>query len=180
MAPPQIKPKGDDGMHTCDIMIFDEERDCHVRVTWEDALAATLVEDDEFMTDRAKATTMQDGENNTTTLDTWAGKARAWSAYNKGGQWADTLDKDVRIVVARPFIECVPARSAPAARCLSHPAGASCAGTSCTTWSCASRAATPVPLAAQTPMPHEPRPDRLPSNYRRRHALRPGGHATLS
>ena len=128
MAPPQIKPKGD-GNHTCDIMIFDEERDCHIRVTWEDALKATLVEDDEFMTDRAKATTMQDGAENTTSLGTWAEKAEAWSKYNQGGEWSDDLDKDVRIVVARPFIECVPARSAPAARCLSHPADASCAGT---------------------------------------------------
>ena len=105
MAPPQIKPKGDNGQHTCDIMIFDEERDCHVRITWEDALEATLVNDDDFMKDRTKATTMQDGAENTTSLDTWAGKARAWSAYNKGGEWSDDLDKDVRIVVARPFIE---------------------------------------------------------------------------
>jgi hypothetical protein len=72
---------------------------------------------------------MQDGAENTTSLGTWAEKAEAWSKYNQGGEWSDDLDKDVRIVVARPFIECVPARSAPAARCLSHPADASCAGT---------------------------------------------------
>ena len=128
MSPPQVKPK-DEGDHTCDMMIFDEERDTHVRVTWEDALAATLVNDPKFYTARAQGTTMQDGANNTTTLDTWKKQAEAWSAYNKGGQWSNTLNPDVRIVVARPFIECALARDAPTARCLPDPVGGSCAGT---------------------------------------------------
>ena len=105
MSPPQIKPKGESGEHTCDIMIFDEERDTHVRVTWADAVKATLVEDPAFMTARAQGTKMQDGKENKSTLQNWKDAADKWSTYNAGGEWSDDLDRDVRIVVARPFIE---------------------------------------------------------------------------
>ena len=104
MSPPQIKPKGD-GEHTCDIMIFDEERDAHVRVTWEDAMMATLVKDPEFMKGRAPGTKMQDGKENKSTLKDWMDAADKWNTYNKGGEWSDELDRDIRIIVARPFIE---------------------------------------------------------------------------
>ena len=106
MSPPQVKPKGDNGEHTCDIMLFDEERDTHVRITWEDALKATLVKDPEFMKNRAPGTKMQDGKENKSTLKTWMDAADKWNAYNKGErEWSEDLDKDIRIVVARPFIE---------------------------------------------------------------------------
>jgi hypothetical protein len=38
--------------------------------------------------------------------DSWRAKAKDWAAYNEDGTgtYAD-LDKDIRIVVARPFIE---------------------------------------------------------------------------
>ena len=105
MSPPQIKPKGESGEHTCDMMIFDEERDTHVRVTWEDAMKATLVMDGDFMTARAQGTKMQDGKENKSTLKDWKDACDKWNNYNKGGEWDDSLDRDVRIVVARPFIE---------------------------------------------------------------------------
>ena len=84
MSPPQVKPKGETGEHTCDIMLFDEERDTHVRITWEDALKATLVKDPEFMKNRAPGTKMQDGKENKSTLKTWMDAADKWNAYNKG------------------------------------------------------------------------------------------------
>ena len=113
MSPPQVEPKGS-ALHTCDMMIFDEERDCHVRITWEDALNATLVNEEKFMTANA-GKTMADGKTNTYTLQNWATKAREWLGYNEGklaGKTAEektaefeALDRNIRIVVARPFIE---------------------------------------------------------------------------
>jgi len=107
MAPPQVKPKGENGMHTCDIMLFDEERDAHVRIGWREALNATLcAENSTFLNKYGdKNVAGAKGEDAALTLTTWAGKAEAWAKYNDGGEWADTLDKDVRIIVARPFIE---------------------------------------------------------------------------
>jgi hypothetical protein len=101
MAPPQVKPKGDDGMHTCDIMIFDEERDSHVRIGWREALDASLCKQGSAFLTKYGGTKMAGGGD----LTSWATKANAWADYNDGGAWADTLDKDVRIIVARPFIE---------------------------------------------------------------------------
>ncbi len=104
MAPPQVKPKGTDGMHTCDIMIFDEERDLHVRVGWRDALNATLCAEGSAFLTKYGAKPINNGTSNAN-LSQWATKAEAWAKYNDGGAWSDTLDKDVRIIVARPFIE---------------------------------------------------------------------------
>ena len=83
MSPPQIPPKGD-GLHTCDLLVYDEESDRHVRITWEDALEATLINDAEGFYTAAADTTMADGNQNTTTLGSWADAARKWSTYNKG------------------------------------------------------------------------------------------------
>jgi len=101
MAPPQVKPKGTDGMHTCDIMIFDEERDAHVRIGWREAMNASLCEQGSAFLTKHGGTKMAGGSD----LTSWATKANAWADYNDGGEWGDTLDKDVRIIVARPFIE---------------------------------------------------------------------------
>ena len=126
MAPPQVKPKGENGLHTCDIMLFDEERDAHVRIGWREALNATLCglkdgqdgkkEDSDFVTDVMKGKYGLDGKNvagakndgKGPTLKAWAEKAEAWAKYNEDpaeNAWYDALDKDVRIIVARPFIE---------------------------------------------------------------------------
>ena len=42
MSPPQVKPAN--AQHTCDMLIYDEESDRHVRITWADALAACCIE----------------------------------------------------------------------------------------------------------------------------------------
>ena len=47
MSPPQVPPQ-DGGLYTCDIMIFDEERDTHVRVSWNEAVKATLCTAESF------------------------------------------------------------------------------------------------------------------------------------
>jgi len=114
MSPPQIPPKGD-GLHTCDLLVYDEESDRHVRITWEEALEATLAMELETADGGqgfyplAKDTAMADGNQNTTTLETWTNKAKLWSTYNKGGGEYKTAAADggidVRIIVARPFIE---------------------------------------------------------------------------
>ena len=107
LAPPQVEPK-DSSLHTCDIMIFDEERDAHVRITWEDAMNATLVNDEKFYVATAANTPMADGTKDGKRLSDWKTAAGAWNDFNKGtapeGGFG-ALDPNVRIVVARPFIE---------------------------------------------------------------------------
>jgi hypothetical protein len=120
MSPPQVPPKGDNGMHTCDLLIYDEESDRHVRITWEEALEATLVFDNNFWAD-ASGTEMADGDQNKTTLSGWYDKADAWSTFNKGGSDYKTAagengkNLDCRIIVARPFIEHLMVRCSPLA-----------------------------------------------------------------
>ena len=110
MSPPQIPPKGD-GLHTCDLLVYDEESDRHVRITWEDALEATLINDAEGFYTAAADTTMADGNQNTTTLGSWADAARKWSTYNKGerrlqggrGRWRHRRAHHHRTSVHRAF-----------------------------------------------------------------------------
>ena len=100
------------------------------------------------------------GEGAKDTLEKWYDACAEWRKVNeKDGDidnW-DDLDKDVRIVVARPFIEH-----------LMHNVIMTVSG----------RDTGPVGRS-NSDAAHEPCPDRPPSNHRRRHALRPGGHATF-
>ena len=138
MAPPQVEPANK--AHTCDLLIYDEESDRHVRITWEDALKACCVaklgengELPDTATDLRSGDTsrvdpaaklshptasMTGGEKD---LAAWYAAAYAWVGYTKdtaaggaaggaaasggGGGGYSSLDKDVRIVLARPFIE---------------------------------------------------------------------------
>ena len=122
---------------------------------------ATLVNDDKFYTGTAPGTKMEDGTKDGKKLEDWKGAAGKWNDYNKGtaveGGFSQ-LDPNVRIVVARPFIEHS-----------MHNVIMAVAG----------RDTGPVGRS-NSDATHEPCPDRPPSNHRRRHALRPGGHATLS
>ena len=125
MMPPQVQP-GDGsieaGKHTCDIMIYDEEADRHVRITWLDALRACLVGAEGVDV----GTEMSGGQN----VEAWRKAATAWAIFNgdmsvdketdeesepsgeellSGNVYKKTMTidgaSDVRIVVARPFIE---------------------------------------------------------------------------
>ena len=100
MAPPQVKPEN--GQFTCDLLIYDEESDRHVRITWRDALKATLVDPASGDVGGQGVKAMAGGGDS----KAWADQAENWAKYSEGsgGAWnADALD--CRIVVARPFVE---------------------------------------------------------------------------
>ena len=133
MSPPQVRPQGSP-MHTCDIMIYDEESDKHVRITWAEALAATLHE--EVLSERPDAN-VSTGPGVGLPLAEWKDAALEWQRYNEQSDDANPSNfdvtylgadadgketkmnhktpagrnktladyKDIRIVVARPFIE---------------------------------------------------------------------------
>ena len=100
MSPPQVEPEKP--QFTCDMMIYDEESDRHVRITWGEAVEACLIGNGNVDPDKAVvgAGTARD----------WKRKADEWTKYNAADPnakaWGDAdLDIDIRIVVARPFIE---------------------------------------------------------------------------
>jgi len=115
MSPPQVKPAN--AQHTCDMLIYDEESDRHVRIMWADALAACCIEtageegglDGSSVPGNTPMANPTDDMKDKNTLGDWYERAKAWAdATGKDnpefGEW-DGLDKDIRIVVARPFIE---------------------------------------------------------------------------
>ena len=118
MSPPQVEPA--DGKFTCDLLIYDEESDRHVRIQWADALGACLY-------DQASAQGKNLAGSNGMSFAQWHTLATNWSNFNKGGMSAENfvnntkpdaaldakLDLDLRIVVARPFIEHLMVRRSP-------------------------------------------------------------------
>ena len=117
MMPPQVKPTGEPSkgatLHTADLMIYDEESDKHVRITWWDALKATMAEDIKTNNNTAA---VSKGHNGSMKLGSWYTEAEKIAWYSSGVKsdgktppenfpdWSD-LDLDIRIVIARPFIE---------------------------------------------------------------------------
>ena len=101
MMPPQVPPTNGT-MHTCDMMIYDEESDKHVRITWRDALEATLAGDAEVAGPDARVST----GSGTVLLSEWKDAAENVATFNEtnNGNY-DGINKDIRIIVARPFIE---------------------------------------------------------------------------
>ena len=118
MMPPQIKPTGDkeNRLHTADMLIYDEESDKHVRITWEDALRATMY------ADLGADAKVSKGHGKTMDKTTWMEAAKKIAEYSSGKAYNaapaaqeepapegskswENLDKDLRIVVSRPFIE---------------------------------------------------------------------------
>ena len=129
MMPPQVKPVSSN-MHTADMMIYDEESDKHVRITWAEALAATLADQldgQDLRISKGHSGFMDlkgDGSDGDTS---WLALAKLVSAYSSGMNfdqptqtqtvtWETLQTKgalDVRIVVARPFIEHLMVRCSP-------------------------------------------------------------------
>ena len=140
MMPPQVQPtgKGDaPGLYTSDMLIYDEESDKHVRITWSDALAATMVNElsDESLVSEGFKGNKKLRSSTSTTEITWQYLALMVESYNtntnkanidyrteteKAKTGPDALPAggppthaalfkmgalDIRIVVARPFIE---------------------------------------------------------------------------
>lgn len=112
LQPPQVDPTDGGatpakGKFTCDVLIYDEESDRHVRVTWADALAACCIGNlnDVEMSHATKKM----AAGNTKLLSAWKAAADEWTTFNKGeavpNKGYNDLDHDIRIVIARPFIE---------------------------------------------------------------------------
>jgi len=84
-----------------DILIYDEERDLHVRITWKEAWDACCIDN------LADGNLVEDGNGGKLTRTEWKTAARAWDDMNTGGYKKATaagLDK-VSIMICRPFIE---------------------------------------------------------------------------
>ena len=120
MAPPQVFPGVGKGQFSCDLLVYDEESDRHVRIQWADAVKACLVQDiNDTSTDMVQRSTPMDTGSDTRYLaGQWLDKAKAWENFNKDmtgaaddAAWnaatapGGALDLNVRIVIARPFIE---------------------------------------------------------------------------
>ena len=101
MSPPQVAPTNGT-MHTCDMMIYDEESDKHVRITWREALNATLAGDPDVAGPDARVST----GSGSMLLSDWKSAAEDVATFNETntGNY-DGINKDIRIIVARPFIE---------------------------------------------------------------------------
>jgi len=113
LQPPQVDPT-DGGAakakakFTCDALIYDEESDRHVRVTWGQALKACCIggqgniDGGKEMSHPTKAM----GDNKS--LAKWAAAAENIRKFNEQTSDAPAytaIDTDIRIVIARPFIE---------------------------------------------------------------------------
>lgn len=119
LQPPQVPPDVGKEKFTCDILIYDEESDRHVRITWGQALEACCIGMDanktkgEDKTGKVNGTKPMShptpGMQGDKSLGAWYVKAKAIEKYNEqAGTTAipySTVDPDIRIVVARPFIE---------------------------------------------------------------------------
>ena len=128
--PPQIEPTGGPAgaKHSCDLLIYDEESDKHVRISWADAMeaccianvdpatpivgargAVMLAGDPSVNVGNGRFTTA--GQTNTTS---WYYAAEQIRCYNEQVQFDKdntgtpdwiSINPDIRIVLARPFIE---------------------------------------------------------------------------
>ena len=115
LQPPQVAPDVGKEKFTCDVLIYDEESDRHVRITWGQALKACCISagniNDQILMSH-KTDKMANAK-----LAAWYKNAEIIKAYNEGEEYlfatggtkrkvvyAD-IDTDIRIVIARPFIE---------------------------------------------------------------------------
>ena len=102
--------RGRKGKFTCDILIYDEESDRHVRVTWRDALKACLLAvGANAHAEGIAGDVPMDGKGD---VAAWVAKADLWATYSESGGSKGAYEAaagggglDVRIVLARPFIE---------------------------------------------------------------------------
>ena len=104
LQPPQVPPEAGREKFTCDILVYDEESDRHVRITWGQALDACCIGNG--IADNTVMSHPTDGMGGNT-LAEWLVAAEAIRDFNEGGGTAyAAIDTSIRIVVARPFIEC--------------------------------------------------------------------------
>ena len=120
LQPPQVPPDTGKEKFTCDILIYDEESDRHVRITWGQALKACCIDSNDDGTAGTGRANLIDGTKNMShpttnmggsTLRNWYAKAKKIQDYNEqpatgtGKIPYTDIDPDIRIVIARPFIE---------------------------------------------------------------------------
>ena len=130
MGPPQNKPDAASSKGCCDIIIFDEEADRHIRIKYHDALRATLLAlpgGGAFL-GTGTITTLGAYAAGSTITTEWATAAEAWALVNAGVKDDGTTNDDTEqkdaldaaykkshednngrdkpyIVISRPFIE---------------------------------------------------------------------------
>ena len=126
MMPPQTEPMGEPKdksrfKNTCDLLIFCEESDKHVRISWDDAMKATMIDAKDVVAGSGAANgdliqpvaagaspdIMMAGDM---TLNAWKAAADEVKRFNDGEiDWktftADDNNLNCRIVLARPFVE---------------------------------------------------------------------------
>ena len=156
MSPPTTTGANGDGWrpHMCDMIIYDEEADKHVRISWEEALAATMVDKDGKVGGVGNAANMAGVQGKTTA--NWVDLAFHWAQWNSapaatalkkvsdGTASAVTTDTDKKTqhavlsqldipYIIVPALQCLaPPRplsvssALPAARALSHPRVVAC------------------------------------------------------
>ena len=155
--------------HMCDMIIYDEEADKHVRIAWEEAVRATMVDAGGTVGGGAAVTGMAGGGD----LVDWYRVAWDWAKWNvtnnAGTKKAEFDALRARplpyIVVARPFSATppVPARTHPR-RAHVFVRRAPQSSTSCTASSSPSPAATPARRSsARPPCSRRPTPRSRPS-----------------
>jgi len=183
MMPPQVKPTGkpEDGnnFHTADMLIYDEESDKHVRITWAEALKATLA-------DQLDGQDLRVSKGHSGFMDlqgdgaTWLALAKEVSAYSSGLDFDDGSEKtvtweslqksgalEVRIVVARPFIEHLMVRCSPIGHARASDSLTLSASLRSTTPSLRSRGARRAPrFSARRTCSFRPTPRSRPSRVR--------------
>lgn len=103
--PPSRPPDGTKGF--MDILIYDEEADRHVRITWEEAINATMLGGTEIHADADDPDWVKD--DGFGKKEDWWNEALKWDKANTSGVDSDLDDayaaKPIYIVIARPFIE---------------------------------------------------------------------------
>ena len=105
MSPPTNPPE-EDKVGAMDVLIYDEESDRHVKITWESALEHCCYNDARAADGDADPVIGKKKNGSPMKLSEWKDAAEAWSGLNK--KWVQaTADstEPVCIVLARPFIE---------------------------------------------------------------------------
>lgn len=73
-----------------DMIIYDEEADKHVRISWEDAMKATFVDANGIVGNNATVELATEGDA-TVRTDIWYNQCAAWSEFNKTGKIDNTF-----------------------------------------------------------------------------------------
>jgi hypothetical protein len=121
LQPPQVTPEAGKEKFTCDVLIYDEESDRHVRVTWGQALKACCIGGQGNISADTDMSHPTGGMGGSKKLSAWMTEAIKIQAFNDQkpvpantypGQNVEVpvpqngaFDQDIRIVIARPFIE---------------------------------------------------------------------------